>query len=196
MVTVNSHQLQELMEGYWSFLEQRKRHLENWIHTMHASKRANHQKKNFISYQERLWSSWMDISNINNCQDYFQWNLSEKLWIGSLNTRRHTEKMECMGKDVFRDEFFNCSTLRYNLRLSADLLTWTCWHQQGCCLRRHIHSMLEKKWGSKTKSPGCKIKNRSKEINNSKARIDSCTHSDKTCSACETESYRKYLQGN
>ena len=41
--------------------------------------------------------------------------------MGSLNTRRHTEKMECMGKNVFGNEFFNCSTLRYNSRLSASL---------------------------------------------------------------------------
>ena len=47
-----------------------------------------------------------------------------KRWMGSLNTRRHTEKMGCMGKDVFRNEFFNCSMLRYNSTLSATLLTW------------------------------------------------------------------------
>ena len=55
----------------------------------------------------------MGISNINNCQDYFQQSLSEKRWMGSLNTRRHTEKMECMGKDVFGNDFFNCSVLHY-----------------------------------------------------------------------------------
>ena len=35
-----------------------------------------------------------------------------------------TEKMECMGKDLFGKEFFNCSTLRHNSRLSASLLKW------------------------------------------------------------------------
>ena len=53
----------------------------------------------------------------------------------------------------------------------ASLLTWIPWRQQSCSLRHHIHSILEKKWGSKAKSSGSKIKNRSKELNNSKVEL-------------------------